>query len=336
MVAGCAGTKPAVKTKVNVAALLGPTGMGMVKVWDDASKGTANNDYAFTFSGAPDALIGKLTSGEVDIAAVPINLAGTLYNKTNGNIQTMAVITRGVLYVVENGNTVHSVKDLSGKLVYASGQGSTPEYILDYILKANALSYTTSLAPQSGLTAFAAAPGSASQVRVQYKAEHAEIASMLISGTAKLAMLPEPFVTTVLSKNPNLRIALDLNDAWRLATAAKGEQTELSMSALVVRKEFAQKNPEAVTAFLREYEASVNYVNANPKQAAELIVKAGIMQSVELAEKAIPNCHIVFVTGDAQVDTLTKLYRILFAANPKSIGGAMPGSDFFYTYVPAK
>ncbi len=305
-----APTQVAQKAAVNVAALKGPTGIGMVKLWDDNQEGITLNDYTFTFAGAPDEVVGMLTSGEVDIAAVPINLAGSLYNKTQGNIQITALITRGVLYVLENGDTVQSIADLEGQTVYATGQGSTPEFVLNYLLDVNGLDDTI----------------------VEYKVEHAELATLLVSGDVKIGMLPEPFVTTVLSKNPDVRIALDLNEQWREATAAKGNETTLSMSALVVRKEFAQQNPEALAAFISEYTASVNYVNGNVADAAALVEEAGIMASAALAQQAIPNCNIVCITGDDMKEAVTKLYEVFYAANPLSIGGAMPLDDFFYTH----
>lgn len=311
--AGCTSTTPAPtqsaqKVTINVATLKGPTGIGMVKLWDDDKNGITQNDYNFTFAGAPDEVVSMLTSGDADIAAVPINLAGSLYNKTNGNIQMMGLITRGVLYVLENGDTVQDVEDLAGKTVYATGQGSTPEFVLNYILEQNGLTDTT----------------------VEYKAEHSELATLMVSGDVTLAMLPEPFVTTVLSKNPDVRIALDLNEQWREATAAEGSETGLSMSALVVRKEFADEHPEAVAAFMSEYAASVHYVNTNVADAAQLVEEAGILPSAALAQQAIPNCHIVYITGDEMKEAVTKLYEIFFDANPVSIGGAMPGDDFFY------
>ncbi len=324
---GPTATQTPAKTKLNVVALVGPTGIGLVKLKNDQDKGTAKNDYNITFEGAPDSVIGKITSGEVDVAVIPINVAGTLYNKTAGNVQIMSVVTGGVLYVVENGNTVKNVRDLNGKTLYASGQASTPEYVLDYILTQNGLK-NADIAPTA--TPASSATKLANTVAVQYKADHATLAALVASGEVKLAMLPEPFVTTVLAKNPNLRVALDLNTAWLDATKAAGSEVPLTMSALVVRKDFAAKNPEAIKTFLTEYQASVSYVNANVKDAAALVKQYGIMADAALAEKAIPRCNIIFTTGADMKTAVTKLYEILFKADPKSIGGTLPKDDFFY------
>lgn len=305
MLGGC-GAKE--KAQVNVAALNGPTGIGMVKLMEDNDAGTANNAYTVTLAGAPDEIVGKLTSGEVDIAAVPTNLAATLYKKTGGNIQVLALNTMGVLYVVENGDTIQSVADLAGKTVGGSGQGSTPEYVWNYILEQNGVK----------------------DVKTAYKSEHSELAALLASGELKAAVLPEPFVTTVLSKNENLRVALNLTEQWNKLVQDKGGKGGLTQGCIVVRKDFAQANPGVVQAFMKDYAASVQYVNENVADAAKLVEKRGIIASAALAEKAIPNCNIVCIQGQEMKDTLSGFLQVLYDANPKSVGGALPGDDFYY------
>ena len=305
MLGGC-GAKE--KAQVNVAALNGPTGIGMVKLMEDNDAGTASNAYTVTLAGAPDDIVGKLTSGDVDIAAVPTNLAATLYKKTEGNIQVLALNTMGVLYVVENGDTIHSVADLAGKTVGGSGQGSTPEYVWNYILEQNGVK----------------------DVKTEYKSEHSELAALLASGELKAAVLPEPFVTTVLSKNENLRVALNLTEEWNKLVQDKGGKGGLTQGCIVVRKDFAQANPDAVKAFMEDYQASVQYVNENVAEAAKLVEKRGIIASAALAEKAIPNCNIVCIQGQEMKDTLSGFLQVLYDANPKSVGGALPGDDFYY------
>ena len=300
-------SEPAQKAAVSVAALIGPTGMGLVKLMDDQDKGSAKNNYSFVLSGTPDDIVAKITSGEADIAAVPVNLAPTLYNKTNGNVELIAINTLGVLYVVENGDTVKTVSDLKGKTLYASGQAATPEYVLNYILSKNGME------PGTDLT-------------VEYKADHSELASLVIAGKAGLAVLPEPFVTTVTQKNPDVHVALDLTREWD----AIGDNGALIMGVMIVRKEFADKNPDALLTFMDEYKASTEYVNGNAKDASALVEKYGIMSSAALAEKAIPNCNIVYIDGQEMKDQIAPFYQILFDSNPKSIGGALPDDAFYY------
>ena len=287
-------------TEIRIAALKGPTGMGMVKLADKQNY----PNYTVSIEASPDALNPRIISGEVDVAAVPVNLASVLYNKLDGDISGLAVSTLGVLYVVEAGSEVNSVADLAGKTVYATGQGATPEYILNYLLDKN---------------------GVAGSVEVNYVGEHAALATMLANGSAEIGMLPEPNVTSTLAGNDNLRIALNLTEEWNKVCS-----TELVQGVVIARKSFVNEHPEAIEQFLREYEKSSAFVNENIDEAAKLIVDAGILGNVEIAKKAIPNCNISFSKGEAMHKAVEGMLTVLFEANPKSIGGKLPDKDFYY------
>ena len=287
-------------TEIRIAALKGPTGMGMVKLADKQNY----PNYTVSIEASPDALNPRIISGEVDVAAVPVNLASVLYNKLDGDISVLAVSTLGVLYVVEAGSEVNSVADLAGKTVYATGQGATPEYILNYLLDKN---------------------GVARSVEVNYVGEHAALATMLANGSAEIGMLPEPNVTSTLAGNDNLRIALNLTEEWNKVCS-----TELVQGVVIARKSFVNEHPEAIEQFLREYEKSSAFVNENIDEAAKLIVDVGILGNVEIAKKAIPNCNISFSKGEAMHKAVEGMLTVLFEANPKSIGGKLPDKDFYY------
>lgn len=287
-------------TEIRIAALKGPTGMGMVKLADKQNY----PNYTVSIEASPDALNPRIISGEVDVAAVPVNLASVLYNKLDGDISVLAVSTLGVLYVVEAGSEVNSVADLAGKTVYATGQGATPEYILNYLLDKN---------------------GVAGSVEVNYVGEHAALATMLADGSAEIGMLPEPNVTSTLAGNDNLRIALNLTEEWNKVCS-----TELVQGVVIARKSFVNEHPEAIEQFLREYEKSSAFVNENIDEAAKLIADAGILGNVEIAKKAIPNCNISFSKGEAMHKAVEGMLTVLFEANPKSIGGKLPDKDFYY------
>lgn len=287
-------------TEIRIAALKGPTGMGMVKLADKQNY----PNYTVSIEASPDALNPRIISGEVDVAAVPVNLASVLYNKLDGDISVLAVSTLGVLYVVEAGSEMNSVADLAGKTVYATGQGATPEYILNYLLDKN---------------------GVAGSVEVNYVGEHAALATMLADGSAEIGMLPEPNVTSTLAGNDNLRIALNLTEEWNKVCS-----TELVQGVVIARKSFVNEHPEAIEQFLREYEKSSAFVNENIDEAAKLIVDVGILGNVEIAKKAIPNCNISFSKGEAMHKAVEGMLAVLFEANPKSIGGKLPDKDFYY------
>ncbi len=289
--------------KVNVVALKGPTAMGMTKMMDDLET-AGDKTYNFEILAAPDEITPKIAQGTVDIACVPANLGAVLFNKTEGKVQAMAVNTLGVLYICENGDTVKSIDDLKGKTIYSAGKGSTPEYALNFIIK------------NSGLE---------NDVTIEWKSEHAECLAALLASENSVAMLPQPFVTTAQTKNEGVRVALDLNDEWDKL----GVDSSLLTGIVIVRKEFADAYPDTVKSFLEQYGESVKYVNENVDAAAELVGKYDIVPAA-VAKKAIPNCHIVCITGSEMKDMLGGYLQVLFDNEPKSVGGTLPTDDFYF------
>ncbi|MEA4894967.1 MAG: ABC transporter substrate-binding protein [Oscillospiraceae bacterium] len=302
-----ASAQPVEQVKVSVAGLSGPTSMGMIKM---ISEDALNSDaYAvdYEIASAPDTLTAKLITGEVQIAALPTNSAAVLYNKTQGQVQFLAQNTLGVLYLVGKDSAgVTSLSDLAGKTVTLSGSGGVPQYAVEYILD------------KAGIK---------DKVTLSYLTDHASVAQALLGGDADLAILPQPFVTQALAKNPDMKILLDLNKEW---DAASGGASVLSMGCLVIRKDFADANPEFVTEFLEQYEASVNFVNENPADAAKLIAEVGIMPSAELAEKAIPYCNIVYKPAQDAKTEINGFLQVLYDFNPASVGGTMPDGGFYF------
>ena len=290
-----------------IAALKGPTAMGLVKLMSDAEGGAdLVNDYTFTLAASADEVSPLLMKGELDMACVPANLAAVLYQKTEGDIVTLAVNTLGVLYIVENGNAVESMADLKGKTIVASGKGSTPEYALRYLLTENGLD------PDG-------------DVIIDWKSEHSECVSALATGAATIAMLPQPFVTVAQSKIDGLRVALDLTEQWD----ALDNGSALLTGVIVARREVVEQNPAAVDAFLKDYAESVEWVSANTADAAALIGEYGIVEAA-VAEKALPYCNIVCITGAEMKDKLSGYLQVLADADASSVGGAMPEDDFYY------
>ena len=292
---------------VNIAVLAGPTGIGAVGLMEDNDAGKTVNHYNFTVAGTNnDAIVAGLSSGEFDIACIATNLAASLYNKTSGGVQICALNTYGVLYILENGSSISSVADLAGKTIYATGQGANPEYVLNYILTKNDLT-----------------PGE--DVTIEWM-DSESLVTKMASGEAEVCMLPVPAVTSVMMKNSNVRIALDLTHEWDKVS----DKGSLTMGCVVVRTEFAQEHPEAVAAFLEEYSVSIQHVLSNHQYAARLCETYGIVAKSAIAARAIPSCNLCCVTGDEVKNTIEPYYTVLFEANPASIGGAMPGEDFYF------
>ncbi|MEG0832734.1 MAG: MqnA/MqnD/SBP family protein [Oscillospiraceae bacterium] len=307
---GCAPKAPLVLENlpaVRMASLKGPTTMGLVKLLSDAKSGLTSYALESEVYGTAEEVFALLIKGKVDIAAIPANLAGVLYNKTNGEIQAAAVNTLGVLYIVENGDSIHSVSDLRGKTIYSTGKGTTPEFVLNYILSKNGIDPTTDL-------------------KIEYKSEATEIAAMLRSSdSGAVALLPQPYVTSVLMQNKDFRIALDLTHEWDEVS----EDGALVTGVIVVRREFAENSPELLKSFLSDCADSAKYVNANPSKAGKLIEEYGIVANSKIAATAIPHCNITYIAGAEMKALLSGYLSVLFEQNPKSVGGVMPDEGFY-------
>lgn len=293
------------ESEVNVGVLKGPTGIGAVGIMSKSDKNEYGN-YHFTLTPDVNDIVARLTNGDLDIGALPTNTAANLYNKTNGDVELIALNCTGVLYIMENGNSVNSVSDLKGKTIYVNGQGSNPEYVLNFLLRKNGLE-----------------PGT--DVDVQFR-EASEISAMMISGEAQLCMLPVPAVTTIAVKKADVRKALDITKEY---AEAANDGSSLTMGCLVARKKFIEENPEAVEQFLERYRESIEFVLNDTDNAAALVAEYEITGNADIAKKAIPDCGIVCITGGDIRPALEGYLRVLYDAAPASVGGKMPGDDFY-------
>ena len=291
---------------VRIAGLKGPTTMGLVNLLPMQEDGTANLSYDLQLYGAADEIVPLLTKGELDMAAIPANLAATLYQKTEGAIQVMAVNTLGVLYVVEKGDTVQSVADLKGRTILSTGKGTTPEYVLRYILTQNGID------PDNDVT-------------IEFYSEATEVtAQMAVAGDA-IAVLPQPYVTSASMQDDTLRVALDLTAEWE-----KVCDTQLITGVTVVRTAYAEEHPDVVAAFLEDYAASVDAANNDLDGTAALCEEQGVVAKAAIAKAALPECNIVCITGEDMKADVAGYAQVLYDADPASVGGAMPDDGFYY------
>lgn len=298
---------PAKAASVRLGAMTGPTGIGMVKLFDDADQNAAS-PYSYTIKGAADELTPLLLQGELDIVSVPSNLASVLYNKTEGGVKALAVNVLGVLYLAEYGtDEISSVADLKGKTIYATGKGSTPEYFLRYVLTQNGLD------PDKDVT-------------LDFKSEPSEVVAVLNAEGSGVAMLPQPYVIAAAGQlGEDFQVKLSLSEEWEKV----GSGSLCTTACILVRTQFAEENPEAVEQFLTDFAASASWVNENPEEAGELCGKYDIVKAA-VAKKAIPQCNIVCITGAEMKAALSGCLNVLFEQNPKAVGGNLPGDDFYY------
>ena len=291
---------------IRIASLKGPTTIGMVKLMDDSDNGLTSVNYDVSIYGTADEIVGLLVGGDIDIANVPCNLASVLYKRTEKGIKVLDINTLGVLYVLESGEVVSSVDDLKGKTIYSTGKGTTPEYVLNYILQSNGID------PVNDVT-------------IEYKSEATEVAAMLAEAADAIAVLPQPYVTVAMNQNENLRIALDLTEEWN-----KIDGTQLVTGVTIVRTGFLEQNPNTVAQFMADYAASVEYVNSNVDEAAALVGGYDIVAE-PVAKKAIPYCNIVLQTGDEMKANVENYLNVLYNSDPTSVGGELPDDNFYHT-----
>ena len=294
--------------EINLYVLSGPTGIGAMNLWAAADAGETKNTYHITMPGANDEVVAALSKGDADIAAVATNLAATLYNKTDGGVTVLAVNTLGVLSLLSNGQEAATVSDLKGKTIYAPGQGANPEYILRYVLTGNGLD------PDKDVT-------------LRFVGEGSELLTVWQSDPEAVILAPQPVATSILMQNENAKTLFDMTEEWD--KIAGGDST-LMMGCVIVRNEFLQANPGAVELFLQEYAASIEKAQSDVEGTAALCQQYGLIPKAALAQKAIPSCGLTFVTGAEMKTGLSGYLQVMFDANPKSVGGALPGDNFYY------
>lgn len=304
----CGASAAKTESGVRIAGLKGPTTMGLVNLLDMERSGKASQHYDLQLYGAADEIVPKLIKGELDMAAIPANLAATLYQKTNGGIQVMAVNTLGVLYVVEKGDTVHSFADLKGRTILSTGKGTTPEYVLRYLLRKNGID------PDK-------------DVKIEYYSEASEVtAQMAATKKDAIAVLPQPYVTAAQMKDSSLRVVLDLTREWN-----KVCDTQLITGVTVVRTAYAEEHPEEVINFLKDYQKSVDAANDDLDGTAALCEEVGVVAKAAIAKKALPKCNIVYRIGDEMKADVNAYLQVLYDASPAAVGGKLPDANFYYT-----
>lgn len=295
-------------TSVRVGSLKGPTSIGLVELMERAQYNETENDYSFTMETAADTLLAKMVQKELDIALVPANVASVLYNKTEGEVMVIDINTLGVLYMVSGNDNITDIRDLQGKTIYLTGKGTTPDYVLQYLLEENGLTLD--------------------DVTLEYKSEATEVAAVLSADETAIGLLPQPFVTATLVKNENLDIIFDMNVEWN---KLQGEEGSMMVTGVtVVRKEFLEQNEDAVKLFLDDHKQSAEYVSNNVEEAASLVVKTGIIEKEPIAKKAIPNCNITYIDKEEMKTALSGYLDVLYQKDAKAVGGTLPEDDFYY------
>lgn len=306
LLAGCGQQEE--PATVRIGGLKGPTSMGLVFLQEQAENGEAKGDYEFTVAVAADELLPLMIKGELDIALIPANVAGALYNRTEGGVSVIDINTLGVLYMVSGDESIGDMESLRGKTIYLTGKGTTPDYVLQYLLKANGIDIP--------------------ECTLEYRSEATEVAALLAEQPQAVGLLPQPFVTVACSQNEALAVVMDMNEQWNLVQGENG--SSMVTGVTVVRNAFLEEHPEEVRTFMEEHAASVQAILENPDKGAELVAAAGIVAREPIARKAIPQCNITYMDGEEMYRALSGYLQALFDQDSSAVGGAMPGEDFYY------
>lgn len=295
-------------TVVRVASLKGPTSLGLLFLMDKAEKGETSNAYEFQMATGADEILPLMVKGDLDIALIPANVASILYHKTQGGVEVIDINTLGVLYMVSGEDGLTDFTDLKGKTIYLTGKGTTPDYVLQYLLTANGMSVD--------------------DVTLEYKSEATEVASVLAEDPTAIGLLPQPFVTAACMQNDVLKVIFDLNEEWNKIQGVSG--SSMVTGVTVVRKEFLAEHEDAVKSFMEEHKASAEAINADPATGAALAVEAQIVAKEPIAQQAIPGCNITYMDKADMKQALSGYLDVLFHQDSQSIGGGLPESDFYY------
>lgn len=306
LLAGC-GEKEE-ETVLRIGGMKGPTSMGLLFMKDEVENGAGTGAYEFTMVTGADELLPMMIKGELDIALVPANVAAILYQKTEGGVAVIDINTLGVLYMVSGDSNIVNVEDLRGKTIYLTGKGTTPDYVLHYILQENGL--------QEG------------DYTLEYKSEPTEVAALLAEKPEAVGLLPQPFVTVACAQNEALQVVMDMNEQWSLLQGESGSRMVTGVT--VVRKEVLEENEKAVLEFMSKHKASAEAINQDVEKGAELVVAAGIIGKAPIAQKAIPKCNITYVDGEEMKQALSGYLQVLFEQDATSVGGKLPEDDFYY------
>lgn len=309
---GCGNNKedgaPSTRTEIRIGSLKGPTSMGLVWLMDRQEQGLAQNEYTFTMEATADMLLPQVISGELDMVLVPANVASVLYHKTEGGVSVIDINTLGVLYLVSADQSISRMEDLKGRTIYLTGMGTTPDFVLQYLLAENGIAL--------------------SDVTLEYKAEAAEAAAYLAENPEAVGLLPQPYVTALSIQNPDIVTVLDMTAEWENVQGESGGMPVTGVT--VVRNEFLTAHPDAVAAFLEEHRESADYANENVSEAAALVERFGIVEKAAVAEKALPYCNIICLTGAEMQAALSGYLSVLSGFDASFIGGGVPEDAFYY------
>lgn len=287
-----------------VASISGPAALGFVKAMEPGINPQVRlgDTVQYTFEADEEAMYAQLLEGKADMAVVPAETAAKLYREGAG-YQLAAVNTGGYLYLLSADESINAVSDLRGKAVTIVGEGSAADVVFRHLLT------QAGIDPDNDLT-------------LTY-AESAETAMENVTNSG-LILLSEPWVTDLLDENNDFSIALDIREEWM---RANGEGVPLT--CLIVKKEIPVDRAEEWDLFVADYQDSIEWINNNPAETAELLDKHEIGITKEQAEGVISRSNLEYLDATKAKSAVEKYLNLFLEANPDAIGGSMPDTEFY-------
>ncbi|AIY82756.1 MAG: ABC transporter substrate-binding protein [Clostridium baratii] len=304
---GC-GTEKKVQEPAKEIKVIVPDGlpaMSAAKLINDNKEIEKGIKVNYTIEKTPETLVTDVMKGEADIAIVPSNVAATQYNKGAG-YKIAATTGWGSFYLVST-EKINNIKELKGKDIYNIGKGLTPDIVTKDVL--NKLGLDTN-----------------KDVTFSYLNGVTELAPTILSGKAKFAVIPEPALSQVLAKKPDLNIVMNINDEWK-----KLNKTEYGFpqATVIVKEDLIKNNKEFVDKFLDELKESVNFAVDNKDKIGEICSKIGVSANKDIIGKAMEKANLKYVPIKDSKNEYNTYFKKLYDFDKKSVGGKIPNEGIY-------
>lgn len=263
------------------------------------------NKITYKIEKNADALVVDMLKREGDIAIVPSNFAAQLYNKGLEYV-ILGTVGWGSFYIIGN-DRIENIKELENKDIYAFGRGLTPDIILQNILLKSGID------PEK-------------DIKITYVGSGNELAGFYLSEKAKIAVVPEPMLSTIMSKNKETKINFNLNNMWKTIFRSKSGYPQ---STLIVKKEVLEENPELIKKFVENLKESIIFLNQDSDKRTEYVNNLNIMINISILNEILSNANIDFVEIGESKSEYEDYFKILYDTNSKVIGGKIPDEEVF-------
>lgn len=287
--------------KINVACFRAGSAVSLTH-----ARATKEDACVITFSNSVDEITSLIKSGKADIAALPLNTAAQLYNKTNGGIKIMSITALNSLYLVEKGDIIKKLSDFKGKTVVTSGKGTVFDYYLLYVLKESGID------PETDIT-------------IRYLDTYDDVvADAKGENSSGLCVVPCNYACEILYAEKGYDTVESFTNILKLKT-----EMVFAAECLAVRTEYLEAHPDLVEEFLDFADMSATFITSSAR-AGLYLIDAKLFADEEKALANVFNCNPVCIQGDELVTLASENLKFLYELDPDSVGGALPDENIYY------